>query len=495
MAKRRHWVQRLLGGQKDPISWVRSMIAGSLYRISDLRGDSSISDIKTQIDTMRALTRDSQISTALSFYATDATTTDTQGRIIWATSKDESHKDVADIVNELFNRWNINTYARDHILELATIGNLYIPTTNLYVENEYEFPRRSVSLDSNTIANPQFDIVPSYKIPPEDIIHIYQQGKPMGYIMNPEDNMVEYALHPEESIIHFSLGGLLGEYTISTRDEHGLEDIYDIKFATPMLSQAVQPTQTLNLLEDALILSSLIRTVKFINVECGNAEEEEVQSILQSIKDAIEQQMSLNTASGDVQSFVNPQSPNNLIYLPKIKGQDAISVTDLNMADANEQDSKLLDYYQNKKLSVLGIPKEALNFSSNEGLGGAGTVLSQRSALYANALERLKTSYMAGWRDAINTYFRARGLSGLCDQFELHMTEIVTTQSTVTFEKRDAALSQASQVVQLLKDCGVTDAENYKSALTEILSEVLPSTSGEVNGWNVDVTEGGEDEI
>lgn len=274
-----------------------------------------------------------------------------------------------------------------------------------------------------------------------------------------------------------------------------MEDIYDIKFATPMLSQAVQPTQTLNLLEDALILSSLIRTVKFINVECGNAEEEEVQSILQSIKDAIEQQMSLNTTSGDVQSFVNPQSPNNLIYLPKIKGQDAISVTDLNMADANEQDSKLLDYYQNKKLSVLGIPKEALNFSSNEGLGGAGTVLSQRSALYANALERLKTSYMAGWRDAINTYFRARGLSGLCDQFELHMTEIVTTQSTVTFEKRDAALSQASQVVQLLKDCGVTDAENYKSALTEILSEVLPSTSGEVNGWNVDVTEGGEDEI
>ena len=35
---------------------------------------------------MRALARDSQISTALSYYATDATTTNTAGEIIWATA-------------------------------------------------------------------------------------------------------------------------------------------------------------------------------------------------------------------------------------------------------------------------------------------------------------------------------------------------------------------------------------------------------------------------
>ena len=492
MARQKHWVQRLLNTPGNSISWIRSMIAGSLYRVSDIRTSSSISDIKTQIDTMRALARDSQISTALSYYATDATTVNTAGQIIWATS-DDKDKEVADIINKLFKRWDINSYARDHILELATMGNLYMPTTRMYRDNLREPSTKSVALDNNTIPDPEFDIVPSYQIPPENIIHIFLEGQSMGYIFNPDDRTSEVELHPEESCIHFSLGGLLGKYTIDVL-ENGEEVEYDIKFAQPLMEKAVQPTQTLGLLEDALLLSSLIRNVKFINVECGEAEEEEVQSILQQIKDAIEQQLSLNTNNGNVDSFVNPQSPNNLIYLPKIKGQDAISITDLNMSDTTDEDSKLLQHYQDKKLSVLGVPKEAMNFSSNEGLGGAGSVLSQRSALYANSLQRLKTAYIAGWTDALNKYFVARGMSGCVDKFELHMSEIVTTQSTITFEKRDAAISQAQQIVDLMKNCGIDNADDYKEVLTEILTEVLPQTGSKVNQWNVDIKpEGGEE--
>lgn len=490
----KHWMQNLLSAFKPRShkTWVRSMVTGSLYRVSDLYNGSAVSSIKTQIDTMRALATDGQISTALSYYATDATVVNTANQIIWATSSD---KDVAEIINNLFKRWKVNSYARDHILELATMGNLYIPTTRLYTDNKTRsIGSKSFGLDTNSIQDLQFDIVPSYKIPPEDIVHIYKRGQDIGYILNPKDKVNMYEMYPPESIIHFSLGGLLGDYTIDVVEQDGDEQTYDIKFATPLMSQAVQPTQTLSLLEDALLLSSLIRTVKFINVDCGDSEETEIQNLLQQIKDAIEQQLSLNTATGDAQSFVNPQSPNNLIYLPKVNGQDAISITDLNMSDTTENDSKLLDHFQDKKLSVLGVPKEAMNFSSNEGLGGAGSVLSQRSALYANCLQRLKTAYIDGWTDALNKYFVARGMSGLVNNFDLHMAEIITTQSTITFEKRDAAIGQAQNAVQLLKDLGIVDAEKYKDLLTEVLSEVLPVTSAKVQNWDVDVTEsnGGE---
>ena len=491
MASIKHWVTKLLK-PKRKTSWLKDVVAGSLYRVSDFKTSSSISDIRTQIDTMRALSEDSQISTALSYYATDATTVNTDGRIIWATAIDSKNQDIADLINALFDRWKIQNYARDHILELATIGNLYIPTTRLYRDNRRSIGYKMVALDGNTIPDDGFDIVPSYLFPPEDIVHIYLEGEPKGYIINPlNDKYTGYELHPESSFIHFSLGGLLGRYTIDVTDQG--EDIqYDIKFAQPLMDRAVQPTQTLNLLEDALLLSSLIRTVKFINVECGDAEETEIQSILQRIKDAIEQNLSLNTNTGDVQSFVNPQSPNNLIYLAKIKGMDAVTVTDLNMSDATAEDSKLLEYYQNKKLSVLGVPKEAMNFSSNEGLGGAGSVLSQRSALYANALQRLKTSYIEGWTEALNVYFREHGMSGFIGKFKLHMSEVVTEQSTITFEKRDAAISQAQNIIQLMKDCGINDADHYKKALTEILTEVLPVTGAEVNAWDINLEEGVE---
>lgn len=471
------------------LSYLRSIIGGSFYKVSDIKKDSSLSDIKTQIDTMRALARDSQISTALSYYATDATTTNSSGQIIWATPTDKANKESAEIVNALFKKWNINAYARDHILELATIGNLYIPTTDLYKTSaEGVSNGDQVALDRNTIPDDEFDIVPSYKIPPENIIHLWFQGQPQGYILQPDDDRIQTSciVYPESSVIHFSLGGLLGEYTVDAATKAGDIQTFDIQFAQPLMERAVQPTQTLSLLEDSLLLASLTRVVKFINVECGNAEEDEIADSLQQIKDAIEQQLSLNTSTGDAQSFVNPQSPNNFIYIPRVNGQDAVSITDLNVADATEADNKLLDYYQNKKLSVLGVPKEAMNFSSSEGLGNAGTVMSQRSALYANALSRLETAYMSGWTDAINKYFEAKNLSGFINTFELHMNPIVTEMSALQFEKRDSALGQAQTIVDMLKSMGVTDKKDYVSALTEILSEVLPKTGAAVSGWDID---------
>lgn len=494
------WFDRLITSRRrrsnlpDGSSWLRYLMTGSLYRVSDVRGDTSLADIHTQIDTMRALARDSQISTALSYYATDATTTNTGGQIIWATAIDDNSQQVADIVNELFERWNVSAYARDHILELATIGNLYIPTTMLYSEMSRSTVQKGVVLDNNTIPDPNYDIVPAYKIPPENIVHVWYQGQPVGYIMDPDDKTGERLLLPESACIHFSLGGLLGDYTLSGLDYDGNEVEYDIQFATPLMAQAVQPTQTLSLLEDALLLSSMTRTIKFLNVECG-VNEQEIRATLQMVKDTVEQQLSLNTATGDAQSFVNPQSPNNLIYLPKINQQDAISITDLNMADATDADNKLLQYYQDKKLSVLGVPKEAMNFSSNEGLGGAGSVLSQRSAIYANALQRLETAYIVGWTDAINKYFIANNVGGFVGKFQLHMNPIITVQSTVQFDKRDAALGQAATLVDMLKNMGVTNDQPYLNALTEILSEVFPQIGSEVQSWNIDVedTEGGGD--
>lgn len=495
-----NWYERLFRPKQKSISRLRNTVAvgGSIYRISDLRSNSDIEDIRTQILVMRALARDSQISTALNYYATDATTPNTMGDIIWATAIEPKYQQVADIINECFKRWKVNNYAFDHILELATIGQFYMPTTEMYRGPGVHQSRKLTSLDDNTLINENYDIVPSYMIPPEDIVHLWYRGEPQGYIYQPnEENLAmsgsQAILYPESSVIHFSLGGLLGKYHISSTTENNDIIDYDIQFADPLMSQAVQPTQTLSLLEDALLLSSLTRAVKFVNVECGDlGDEEEIGIQLQKIKDKIEQQLSLNTATGDVQSFVNPQSPNNLIYLARVNGQDAISITDMNMAETTDSDNKLLDYYQNKKLSVLGVPKEAMNFSSAEGLGGAGAVMSQRSALYANRLTRLENAYKNGWRDAINKYFMSRNMNGFVDQFVLNMNPVITNMDQVLFEKRDATIGQAQNIVTMMKELGIQNADDYKQAVTEILTQAFPQTGSAVNTWDVDLASEGE---
>lgn len=486
--------------QKDlwyNLSLLRAVTTGTFFRLPNSDITKTINDIETQINTMRGLATDPQIAMALSYYATDATTKNSNGDIIWAVPLSPDTKEVADIVNAKLKQWDVNKYARDHILELATIGNLYLPTTQMYrLEGEGQNTQKLYSLDGNSQRDDSYEIVPSYKIPPETVLHAWYQGKPNGYIYQDADS--QYVIkYPEEAIIHFSLGGLLGDYSIVGKDSTGNEIEFDVQFAEPLLAQAVQPTQTLSLIEDADILSSLTRIVRFINVECNNAEEEEIQATLTEVKNLIEQQLSINTSTGNVQSYVNPQSPNNLIFVPRINGQDPISVTDLNMQPTSEADNSLREYYQNKKLSVLGIPKEALNFSGAEGLGNAGSVMSQRSALYANILGRLETAYTEGWRSGINMYLDQHGMSGMIDQYKLQMNPIVTELSQTLFDKRDAAIGQAASIVELLGSLGVTQPDQYKSAITELLQEVLPTTGTAVNSWTMNLTNnqaGGEED-
>ena len=484
---RRSWVRKLRNKPSFVDSWLRSVTSGNMFNNSSVRGNSVQHDIKTQIEMMRTLARDSQISTALSYYATDSTVPNSAGQIIWATVDSDAPEDLQSVLDDLFDRWHIDSYVRDHILELATVGNLYLPTTSWYNPIVSKSTQRLVALDNNTIPDPNYDIIPSTKIPPDDILHLYKMGQPCGYIYSSEDTVTDIIQFPESAVIHFSLGGLLGDYKITLRNSSGEDEEYDIKFAQPMLEQAVQPTQALNLLENAVLLNSLIQTVRFINVDCSNAEEEEISAILVQIKSVIEQALSINTNTGDTESYVNPQSPNNLVYLPKVNGQDAVSITDLDMRDTSDSNSKLLDYYQNKKLSVLGVPKEQLNFSSNEGLGGAGSVLSQRSAIYANGLQRLTSAYMEGWAIGLNNYFLMRGFSKFVNKFQLHMSPIVTPLSTINFDRRDSALQQADNLIRLMGTLGVTDASKYKDALIEILTEVFPKISSDIQTWNVEV--------
>ena len=467
---------------KQQTSFLRKVLAGGIVQRSALYGHSDLTDIRSLIQAMRNLAEDSQISTALSYYATDSTLPNSSGDVIWATADDPQ---LADIINGLFKKYKVNNYVRDHILELATIGNLYLPTTDLYRETGDTIVTHGVVLDGNTIPDPDYDIVASKKIPPENIIHVWDKGDPSGYFYQPDLEKTDFMTLPESAVIHFSLGGLLGDYTISGKALDGTDIDYDIQFAAPLMKSAIVPTQALSMLEDALLLSSFARTIKFINVDCRGAEETEIDGYLQDIKSMVEQQLSINTNSGDTQSFMNPQSPNNLIYLSKTDGQDSISITDLNMAQATEAENTLLDHYQDKKLSVLGIPKEGMNYSSNEGLGGAGSVMSQRSALYANILTRLQTAYKNGWRDYLNMYFEQRNLNGFKDQFTLHMTPIITTQSTIQFDKRDSTLNQASQFVQLLKDANVSSINVKREGLSEILTESFPKMGAEATAWEI----------
>ena len=62
----------------------------------------------------------------------------------------------------------------------------------------------------------------------------------------------------------------------------------------------------------------------------------------------------------------------------------------------------------------------------------------------------------------------------------------------VLFEKRDATIGQAQNIVTMMKELGIQNAEDYKQTITEILTQAFPQTGASVNTWAIDVSsEGG----
>ena len=51
----------------------------------------------------------------------------------------------------------------------------------MYKEPSNTISSTNIALDLNTIADKEFDIIPSYKLPPEDVVHLWYRREPGGY--------------------------------------------------------------------------------------------------------------------------------------------------------------------------------------------------------------------------------------------------------------------------------------------------------------------------
>lgn len=87
--------------KKKRFSFIRALTSGSFINVSEARRSDTWNDISNIVSTMRALAQDSQVSIALSYYATDATTSNSMGQIIWATSEDAK---VSEFINDMFHK-------------------------------------------------------------------------------------------------------------------------------------------------------------------------------------------------------------------------------------------------------------------------------------------------------------------------------------------------------------------------------------------------------
>ena len=472
------------------------------------------SDRQERYAEFEGLLKDATIAAAIEMYADDATQYDYRtGKIIWAESDDS---DIEKAANRLIDVLQLNEKAWTYIYALCTYGDVYLRLYRDGDESDYnEIFETKKSGQISVRVKPEdssrkLEEYIEYVDDPATMYDLQVRDKTSGYIrmINTEQSTSQYTsnfmksldagdvnVYDRKSFVHICLSGNIErhpELIALTDSKAGTTTVYKVNTGKSILADAYEAAQTVKLLEDSMMLSRVTKSalVRILQIEVGNMPKPEVESLLRRVKNMIEQKMALNKENGVIASYNSPGPIENIIYVPTKEGKGAITSNNLG-GDVNIKDIVDVDYFNNKKLSALKIPKQYLNYDAPEGLGN-GTSLTKLSSRYAHTVMRIQNAFISGITKLLNIFFLDKGLDYI-NKFTLKMVSPSTIEDTERDEQLQSRLDQASSIIDMIdgKTTEVGILETVKWILTDFLklsdvSDILskyPAVTDSSNGF------------
>lgn len=465
---------------KDDLTYKQIMDAenGSIIDVDAIQQFRTLSsDREERYKEYEGMLSDATIAAAIEMYADDATQYDFRtGKIIWAESDDP---DIAAAANRLITVLGINDKAWSHIYALCTYGDVYF---RLYREGDISdyadvFSRNNSAAMSVQVKpkddSRKIEEYIEYVDDPATIYDLQLRDKTSGFVRMTKSNdgtvtdnklyskvfgaktvdRQDVNLYDRTSFVHISLSGNIDRNPeFLTIDDNGTTTYYKIKTGKSILADAYEAAQTVKLLEDSMLLSRVTKSaiIRILQIEIGDMPKTEVESRMHRLKSLIEQKLAFNKNSGTVASYNSPAPLENVIYNPVSESGKGRITADTIGGDVNIKDIVDVDYFNNKKLSALKIPKQYLNYDAPEGLGN-GTSLTKLSSRYAHTVMRIQKAYITGITTLLNLFFLDKGLDYI-DEFTIKMVSPSTLEDAERDEQMQSRLDQSASMVDLINE-------------------------------------------
>ena len=409
--------------------------------ITSLRALSN--DRQSKINDYREMLRDGVTLSAVELISEDASLVDNDtGLAAWVESSD--NPDFAEMMTSfLRNKFRINDIIYPLAFNIVTFGECFVNTNYSNIEYRKEY---TVG-DYFTIAEP------------EDVVHIYRYGVPLGYLFRPQSkdsSMLEDTdkLLPERSFIHF----------ISDRAsrEHLSSGSY-IQYGSSFLEAARQYYKQRQLLDDLLILARLTRSsfYRLFSVDVGSASSQDTARMMRELKTAVSSKQSINVSTEVFSSKSSPILTGGNVYFPVRNGQGAVNVQEVG-GDVNVSALADIDYFDDRYYGALKVPKQFLG-QSDEAPGGIGdTTLTQLDIRYARTVKRCQRIIKSGLKDLIYWYCSIHNI--LPPSFTIEMPRILTAEDTRLSDIQKAEIETTSSILELVKNVDETIFENADKA-------------------------------
>lgn len=456
------------------------ILTGALTELNEIRMTASqLQERRTAYNAMAQLQSDTIIGPTLEIYATNATTPNLLGDVIWAepVSGDDLSAQAAEAANARIKAWQLNWRAYKHMIELICYGNLYLKTT------EYTKPvdgMRVVSLNQRN-PNTHWDILPGSAISPGDIYELAEDGDCVGFVVQGVTNHYEsycliddnkWAVQSTDAVIHIVYNPSLYAKELDVNDAGG-NTTYQIVEGDPPFINAYTPAQILSLLEDALVANRVTRSalVRLVQIEVGDCSPQEENMTLDKLQRGIEHKLAMSTVTGATQSYADPGPMDKIIYTATRNGKGVINVQTLG-GDVNVRDIADLDYFKDKITSVTDVSPGNLGQSTDESGTGGATILTQNNIRLYRKIVSLQHCYTSGIQHALNLYFQKNNLEQYVDLFEVKMQKPLGPEDQTKSDLANQALSRANDIIALLESIGITDSEIKLKAIRAQLNQI-----------------------
>lgn len=404
----------------------------------------------------REMLKDGITLSAVELISEDASLIDSDtGLAAWVESAD--NPDFAEMTTSfLKNKLRINDIIYPIAFNIVAFGECFLDTNYSNIEYRKEY---NVG-DFFTICEP------------EDVVHIYRFGVPLGYLVSPTaiDNKTvitgDDKLLPERSFIHF------------ISDRANKENIADdgsayIQYGASFLEAARPYYKQRQLLDDLLILARLTRSsfYRLFSVDVGAASSQDTARMIRELKSAVSSKQSINVSTEVFSSRSSPILTGGNVYFPVRNGQGAVTVQEVG-GEVNVSALADIDYFDDRYYGALKVPKQFLG-QSDEAPGGLGdTTLTQLDIRYARTVKRCQRIIKSGLKDLIYWFCSIHNI--LPPSFTIEMPRILTAEDTRLSDIQKSEIEVTNSILDLIKgvDEGALENADKPKLMAALLSRV-----------------------
>ena len=409
----------------------------------------------------REMLNDGVTLSAVELISEDASLIDQDTNLAaWVESSD--NPDFAEMMTDfLKNKLHINDVIYPIAFNIVAFGECFLDTnySNISYLKEYKVG------DFFTIADP------------EDILHIYRFGVPLGYLHSTDK--VTDKLLPERSYIHFISDRSNKEYIDENNESY-------IQFGSSFLEGARTYYKQRQLLDDLLILARLTRSsfYRLFSVDVGSASSQDTARMMRELKTAISSKQSINVSTEVFSSKSSPILTGGNVYFPVRNGQGAVNVQEVG-GDVNVSALADIDYFDDRYFGALKVPKQFLG-QSDEMPGGIGdTTLTQLDIRYARTVKRCQRIIKSGLKDLIYWFCSIHNI--LPPTFSIEMPRIITAEDTRLSDIQKADIEITNSLIELIKSVDEKAFENAdKQKLMATLLNKVSNDQALIDSLNID---------